>query len=162
MEMAAVHSSWDIHLTLRDLFCFFFALVAIWLKLHIIGFAYSIIKSIVLQKNALSYDFLFQLLPFPWKEIGPFTRWIVLCFSPFSFLLCLKDKCILHSFWKSLQVFHGAFYKGFSLVVCRLRYFTGVCLLLHFLILETVLSVALVLDRGGSSNHGFDQCAFRI
>lgn len=74
MEMATVHSSWDIHLTLRDFFCFFFASVAIWLKLHIIGFAYSFIKSIVLQKNAPSYDFLFQLLPFPWKEIGPFTR----------------------------------------------------------------------------------------
>lgn len=115
--VAAAHSAWGIRLTLRDLFCFFFALVAIWLKLHIIGVAYSFIKSTVLQKNVLAYDFLWQLLPFPWKEIAPLTRWIFPSFPPILFLALPQRKMHFYiHFGKHYKFFMAYSIKVFHLV----------------------------------------------
>ena len=74
----------EIHLTLRDLFSFFFVLVALWLKLLIIGFVYSFIKSAVLMKNALAYGFLFCLLVE--KKLLHLQSKFFPCFSPVLFL----------------------------------------------------------------------------
>lgn len=117
---------------LKRLVLFLLSLFAIWLKVHIIDFAYSFIKFTVLQKNALAYDFFHWFLPFPWKGITLFIRWIFSLFFPHPLSCCAsKMNFLIHSAW-----IHCGFQKCFSLVLFRLRYFIDVCLLLHFPILR--------------------------
>lgn len=142
----------EILIWLRDLLCLFFVLLSIWIKLHIIGFAYSFIKSTVLQKNSLAYNFLFWLITLALKKIAPFTSWVFSLFLPHP-LCCFALK--VNAFYIRF-IFHSA-YKFFIVDSRNVFHFlyliwgiTLICILFHFFILRntTYPQYNLGLERG--------------